>query len=153
MSADNPENLKPQPVVRIPVEVRWGDLDAFGHVNNAAFLVYAQEARVIWLSSLGPQMRDETRMPVVAAVNCNFRRQLGWPARVVVELSIARLGNTSATIAHQIVDAADATCVYADGETVMVWIDPASGRSIAMPNAVREMFQSPSSAPGAITSK
>ncbi len=124
-------------VARVPISVRWGDLDAFDHVNNAAFLVYVQEARIVWLNRLGAQLRDDAKMPVVAAASLNFRRQLGWPARIIVELSIARVGNSSLTIAHRIVDEDDATCVYADGEAVMVWIDPASGRSIALPDAVR----------------
>ena len=139
-------------VARVPISVRWGDLDAFDHVNNAAFLVYVQEARIVWLSRLGAQLRDETKMPVVAAASLNFRRQLGWPARIVVELSIARVGNSSLTIAHRIVAEDDATCVYADGEAVMVWIDPASGRSIALPEAVRAAVQSPE-ASAAVTSK
>lgn len=140
-------------VARVPISVRWGDLDAFDHVNNAAFLVYVQEARIIWLSQLGAQLRDDAKMPVVAAASLNFRRQLGWPARVVVELSIARLGNSSLTIAHRIVDEDDVSCVYADGEAVMVWIDPASGRSIPLPDAVRAAIQSPGDASGASTSK
>lgn len=140
-------------IARVEMDVRWGDLDAFGHVNNAAFLVYAQEARVHWLGSLGTQLRDDTCMPVVAAVNCNFRRQLGWPARIMVELSIHRIGNSSMTIGHRIADAKDGTCIYADGETVMVWIDPRSGHSIALPAAVRSMIQSASPVAGATTSK
>lgn len=132
----------PAVVARVPITVRWGDLDAFDHVNNAAFLVYAQEARIVWLSQLGASLRDASMMPVVAAASVNFRRQLGWPARIVVELSIARLGNTSLTLAHRIVAEEDASLVYADGDTVMVWIDPATGRSIALPAAVRELAQS-----------
>ena len=126
-------------VARVPITVRWGDLDAFDHVNNAAFLVYAQEARIVWLSQLGASLRDATMMPVVAAASINFRRQLGWPARIEVELSVARLGNSSLTLAHRIVAADDDACVYADGDTVMVWIDPASGRAIALPAAIRAL--------------
>ena len=140
-------------VARVPISVRWGDLDAFDHVNNAAFLVYVQEARIVWLSRLGAALRDETKMPVVAATNLNFRRQLGWPARIAVELSIARIGHSSLTIAHRIVAEDDAACVYADGDVVMVWIDPASGRSIPLPDAVRATIQSPGDASGASTSK
>ncbi|KAB2901974.1 MAG: acyl-CoA thioesterase [Dokdonella sp.] len=138
-------------VARVPISVRWGDLDAFNHVNNAAFLVYAQEARIVWLGQLGASLRDASMMPVVAAASLNFRRQLGWPARIVVELSVARLGRSSLTLAHRIVDERDDTIVYADGDTVMVWIDPASGRSIALPAAVQALVQS-CAASGSITS-
>ncbi len=124
-------------LVRFPLDVRWGDLDAFNHVNNAAFLVYTQEARLAWLAGVEGAWFDETMMPVVAAAQMNYRRQLAWPARIVVELSTRRIGNSSVTITHRIVSAADTDSVYADGEVVMVWIDPASGRSVPLPAAIR----------------
>ena len=139
-------------LARVPMAVRWGDLDAFNHVNNAAFLVYAQEARLDWLAGVEGAWFDETMMPVVAAAQVNSRRQLGWPARIVVELATRRLGNSSVTIAHRIVDASDDTLVYADGEVVMVWIDPAGGRSVPLPPAICAACQS-SVESGATTSK
>jgi acyl-CoA thioester hydrolase len=139
-------------LARVPMAVRWGDLDAFNHVNNAAFLVYAQEARLGWLAGVEGAWFDETMMPVVAAAQVNYRRQLAWPARIAVELATKRIGNSSVTIAHRIVDEHDATLVYADGEVVMVWIDPASGRSVPLPPAIRAACQS-SLESGATTSK
>jgi len=142
----------PHPLARVPMPVRWGDLDAFNHVNNATFLVYAQEARLAWLAGVEGTWFDETMMPVVAAAQVNFRRQLAWPAEIVVELAARRVGTSSLTIAHRIVAAADAGCVYADGEVVMVWVDPASGRSVPLPEAIRRACQSPD-ASGETTSK
>lgn len=129
-------------LARVPMAVRWGDLDAFNHVNNAAFLVYAQEARLAWLAGIEGAWFDETMMPVVAAAQVNYRRQLAWPARIAVELATKRIGNSSVRIAHRIVDEHDAALVYADGDVVMVWIDPASGRSVPLPPAIRAACQS-----------
>ena len=137
-----PKPVQPPPsaatsIARVPMCVRWGDLDAFNHVNNATFLVYAQEARLAWLAGIDGVWFDETMMPVVAAAQVNFRRQLAWPAQIVVELAATRIGNSSLTIAHRIVAADDRACVYADGDVVMVWVEPASGRSVALPAAIR----------------
>ena len=134
------------PMARVAMTVRWGDLDAFNHVNNATFLVYAQEARLAWLAGVDGPWFDETMMPVVAAAQVNFRRQLAWPGRIAVELATKRLGNSSVTITHRIVADDDPHCVYADGEVVMVWIDPASGRSVPLPPAIRAACQSDGSA-------
>ena len=139
-------------IVSLPMTVRWGDLDAFNHVNNAAFLVYAQEARLAWLAAVEGTWMDETMMPVVAAVHVNYRRQLAWPAQIVVELMLTRVGNSSLTIAHHIFDADDRSRVYADGDAVIVWVEPASGRSIPLPAAIRIACQSPVES-GATTSK
>lgn len=130
-----------KPFARIPAAVRWGDLDAFNHVNNAAYLVYVQEARLEWLAKVEGPWFDETMMPVVASAHMNYRRQLSWPARIAVELATARVGNSSITIAHRIVADDDAGTLYADGEVVMVWIDPASGRSVPLPDAIRAACQ------------
>jgi acyl-CoA thioester hydrolase len=121
----------------VPIAVRWGDLDALNHVNNAQYLVYVQEARLAWLANLGGAWFTESVMPVVAATQFNYRRQLAWPSRIVVELRAARVGNTSLTIAHRIVAEDDADCVYCDGDVVMVWVDPANGRPVPLPDAIR----------------
>lgn len=125
------------PLAQVPMQVRWGDLDAFNHVNNATFLVYAQEARLAWLAGVEGTWFDETMMPVVAAAHMNYRRQLAWPAAIVVELTATRVGTSSVTIAHRVLAAGDEACLYADGEVVMVWVDPERGTPVPLPDAIR----------------
>jgi acyl-CoA thioester hydrolase len=125
------------PMAQVPMHVRWGDLDAFNHVNNATFLVYAQEARLAWLAGVEGTWFDETMMPVVAAAHMNYRRQLAWPAAIVVELAATRVGTSSVTIAHRVLAAGDDACLYADGEVVMVWVDPERGTPVPLPDAIR----------------
>ncbi|MGH8086049.1 MAG: acyl-CoA thioesterase [Lysobacter sp.] len=118
--------------------VRWRDLDAFNHVNNSKYLSYLEEARLHWMIALPGQGMDEHVAPVVAAAQLNYRRPIAWPAQVVVELFVERLGNTSLTVGHRIVDAEDSGVLYCDGHVVMVWIDRDSGAAAALPVAVRE---------------
>lgn len=122
--------------LRMPL--RWGDHDAFDHVNNATYLVYLQEARVRWLAAHAPNWdRDASASPVVAAIHANYRRPLRWPADILVQLLCERLGSTSLTIGHRIVDANDPSVLYVDGNVVMVWINPASSKPVALPDALR----------------
>jgi acyl-CoA thioester hydrolase len=132
---DAADALKPLASLSIPV--RWRDLDAFDHVNNATYLTYLEEARLHWFAQIDGDWKTDTVAPVVAAINANYRRQLGWPASIVVELNSERLGNTSLTIAFRIVDERDRGIVYADGNTVLVWVDATSGGPVALPAAVR----------------
>ena len=90
----------------VPITLRWRDLDAFNHVNNSTFLTFLEEARIVWLSRLFENWDRGEVTPIMAATQLNYRRQLNWPGRIVVELYCERLGNTSLTIAHRIVDAA-----------------------------------------------
>ena len=131
MSLDNRTAL-----FRMPIELRWGDLDAFNHVNNSNFMTYLEEARIRWFDSLGEEGVTETTAPLLAAVQMNYRVPIPYPSSVVVELFADRVGNTSVTIGHRIANE-DGTVLHADGHVVMVWIDRATGRPTPLPDAVR----------------
>ncbi|MET3929633.1 acyl-CoA thioester hydrolase [Lysobacter sp. OAE881] len=128
----------PVALIRVPLSVRWRDLDAFNHVNNSKYLSYLEEARLRWMLGVPGQGLDDHVAPVVAAAHLNYRRPIEWPAEVDVELFVERLGNTSVSIGHRIVDAKDDTVLYCDGNIVMVWIDRGTGRAAELPVAVRE---------------
>ena len=124
-------------LIEVPVTLRWRDLDALNHVNNASFLTYVEEARLKWFAQLGGAWFARDFMPVLAAVQVNYRAQLAWPAQVIVELYCERLGNSSLTIAHRILDATDRAKLYSDGNSVLVWVNPVDGKSVALPDVVR----------------
>lgn len=124
-------------LARIPLSVRWRDMDSMGHVNNAKYISYLEEARVRWLLTVpGVSMTDRIA-PVVAANNINYKRPLTWPNDIVVELYVDRLGSSSVTIGHRIVDQKDPGVLYSDGNVVVVWMDTQTGRSAALPEAIR----------------
>jgi acyl-CoA thioester hydrolase len=123
-------------LIKVPIELRWRDLDALNHINNASFLTFFEEARLRWFAMLPGPWFTETCTPVLAAVHINYRRQLNWPGQVVAELYCGRVGNTSLTIAHRLLGGDDRKVLYADGESVLVWVDPASGKPIGLPAPV-----------------
>ena len=126
------------PLFRFPVSPRWRDLDAFNHVNNSNFLTYLEEARIRMFASLGKPWFDDSTAPLLAAVQLNYRAPIPYPSEIVVELYADRVGTTSVTVGHRIVDAGDGT-LYADGHVVMVWIDRGSGKPTALPETIREL--------------
>lgn len=118
------------------LEVRWRDLDAFNHVNNASYLGYIEEARVRWFKSLSHDWAGETAAPIMAAVAVNYRRPINWPETVRVELFAERIGGKSLTLGHRILAAGDEATLYCDGHTVLVWVDR-GGQSVPLPENVR----------------
>jgi acyl-CoA thioester hydrolase len=122
-------------VFSVPLEVRWRDLDAFNHVNNASYLGYIEEARVRWFKSLSSDWAGESAAPIMAAVQLNYRRPVNWPETVRVELFAERIGTKSLTLGHRIGSAGDDGVLYCDGHTVLVWVDR-SGQSVPLPEAV-----------------
>jgi acyl-CoA thioester hydrolase len=131
------QSSPPRVLATIPLHVRWRDLDAFNHVNNSSYLTFLEESRLQWLRTVPGEWFTEHAMPVMAAVELHYRKPIEWPAEIDVLLSCERLGNSSMTVGNRIVDRNDHACVYADGNVVMVWVDPATGASVPLPDAIR----------------
>jgi acyl-CoA thioester hydrolase len=141
-SPDQPTATPPVPVFVAHLAVRWHDLDTFNHVNNSTYLTYLEESRLQWMLTLA-DWYSPSAMPVLAASVLNYRRPIAWPATLQVHLSCTRLGNTSITLAHRIVDADDDTRLYCDGHVVMVWMDPATGKPVGLPASIRAAAGAP----------
>lgn len=122
------------------VRVRWSDLDAFGHVNNARTLTLLEEARVDWLFVAAREHGVDrlTEGIVVAQVAVDYRRAIGFGMPVTVSMWVAALASASFTVGYQ---------VLADGElaveasTVMAPVDPASFRPRRLAAAEREYLR------------
>ena len=115
------------------VQPRWGDLDAFGHVNNVTWLEYLQEARVDMLFVHAPRQGAERLADgiVVAKAEIEYKKPLEFRQRPVrIEMWVSRVGTSSFTIAYDVVDVEPdgARVHYVQASTVLVPIDPASGR-------------------------
>ena len=123
-------------LARVPISVRWRDMDSMGHVNNAKYISYLEEARVRWMLGVEGVAMTDRIAPVVAATNVNYKRPLVWPNDILVELFVERLGSSSVTIGHRILDQKDEGVLYSDGN-VVVWIDTQTGKSASLPDAVR----------------
>ena len=132
-AAPDPRQL----VARVTLGVRWGDMDSFQHVNNAIYLRYLEEARVQWLASIAGISLTDHIAPVLVASQLNYRKPIEWPAEIVVELFVEKLGNSSLTMGHRMLSAADSTVLYSDGSVVMVWIDAQTGKSVPLPEPVQ----------------
>lgn len=123
-------------VYECQLPVRFADMDADQHVNNATFYRYMEEARMRWIHSLDLAMTPPAPVPVLAASACSFRAPLLYPGTVDVEIYLGRMGNSSVRT-HYLLRTGGA--LAAEGYAVSVWIDPATQRPIALPEAVRRL--------------
>ena len=122
-------------VFRVPMPVRWGDLDAFNHVNNARYLTFLEQARIEWFETIDEPWVTDEYAPVLVSSLLNYKRPIEYPASVFVELFTEKLGNSSVVIGHRIVG--DDDVLYCDGNVAAVWIDRRSGRPRPLPAGVR----------------
>ena len=131
-----------------PVTVRWGDVDIYGHVNNAAYHSYVDSAVNEWLIlDVGEDLRAGGDIGVVAETRCRFLGEIDFPAEVEVGLAVARLGNSSVTYRFGVFVAGQDEA-RAVGTFVHVYVDRATRRPSAVPGSVRRALSSLSSSPG-----
>lgn len=118
--------------------IRWGDMDAFGHVNNTNFFRYMEQARIEWLESLDLASVDEAGSgPVIVNANMTFLKQLQYPGNVVCRTLAGQPGRSSLETRFELLRADEAGTLYAQGGAKIVWVSYASGRSTPMPDALR----------------
>lgn len=120
--------------IEVEQQIRWGDLDALGHVNNTVFFQFCESARIAYFTAIGLErfQTKPTDGPGMVSGSLNFRRQLRYPGRVIVSARTTRIGTKSYTLAYVIRDVESGE-VAADGESVCVWVDYAAGRAMALP--------------------
>lgn len=112
--------------------VRFGDMDATGHVNNVSFARYVETGRVPFMRAGFLPAYDDRQRFVVGNLSIRYRAQAFWPADVKIGTRVARLGNTSITLGHGVF--IEDACI-ATAETVMVYI--VHGKSSPLPDEVR----------------
>jgi len=91
-----------------PIEVRYGDLDPQGHVNNAKHLTFFEQARVAYMIELGLFTEDQSFMEIgviLADVHITYHEPVHFGQKIKVGVHAAKLGNKSMTWEQNIVDA------------------------------------------------
>ncbi len=125
-----------KPLQTIEIDVRWGDMDAFEHVNNAVYFSFFEQVRAAWLERIYPDWMTTQDVPILVTASCNFVKPLTYPATVRVSVSCAEPGRSSLRTLYEMRDG-ETDEVYATGEAVVVWIDKTTGKSTPLPEAMR----------------
>lgn len=118
-------------VFEVDLPMRWADADMLGHMNNAVYFRFMEEARILMLVAAGQRSNDEMGK-VVAHCSCDFIKPILYPAKVRVRLIVERIGRSSLTQVNELYVVQDLEAgPYARGKTVLVNIDNATGRAAA----------------------
>lgn len=125
---------------RLSLAVRWGDMDALGHVNNVKFFTYDEQARLQYFEAIAAIQPGfwQTSGIILAKIGCDFLQQLRYPARLDIGLRISRLGRSSL----------DTEAAMFEGERLvavtrgtLVWFDYSQQKPVPIPEAVRDLIR------------
>ena len=117
-------------VHRTDVQVRFGDTDALGHVNNASFAAFAELARLDFLQRFGGSVRSL----ILASLYVDFRRQVAFTDEVYVETTVEKLGTSSVTLAQVIIAGGERA---ADVRSRVVYFDYSNNKARPLTDDMR----------------
>ncbi len=121
--------------------VRWGDMDAMGHVNNAVYFRYMETARIDWMTSVGAMANPQGQGPVIVNAFCTFHRQFAYPDEVLLRTYVSDPGRSSFETWATLARVGEPHVVYASGGATVVWTDFPAQRSAPLPDWLRAQVQ------------
>lgn len=135
------ELTKDFPVV-METDVRWGDMDAFNHVNNVSYLRYFESGRIAYFEAL--ELADffgtDGVGPILAETSCRYRFPLTYPDRVSVGVRSEHLGEDRFTQQYILVSHRHGR-VAATGDGTIVTFDYTANTKAAIPDRVRQRIE------------
>lgn len=121
---------------RFPVEVRFRDLDALGHVNNAVFLTYLESARIAWWLHVNQRTDLRGMDMILARVEIDYRSPVSFGEALEVGVRCASIGRSSFVLESALSEQQSGR-LLAEARKVLVHYDYAAGRSTPLPAELR----------------
>ena len=123
------------------MDVRWGDMDAQAHVNNAKYFTYFESARIAFFDSVDVRLHSGERNegPVLVTTTANFKRQVRYPARLEIGVRLTRIGNRSIALAMAAF-LEGTNDIAAEATSVNAWVDYDRDRSTDVPESLRTVL-------------
>ena len=122
------------------IPIRWGDMDALGHVNNTIFFRYMEQARISWFEAMDVRSGNGGQGPVIVNTSCNFIKQLVYPGKVEIKTFVGELGRSSLQTYLELRPSYDPDKIYAEGAAKIVWIDYEREKSVPLPDKIRNLI-------------
>lgn len=125
---------------RMPIQIRFTDIDIFGHINNARYPELFDTSRYLYLTELISDFDPNGKSMVLVHLETNFRRQIVFEDKVFVETCVEKVGDRSIGMRQRIINEKDGT-VHADSYGVLSTYDAVLQQSFPMPDAWRRRFE------------
>lgn len=141
MKYELPERKKRVHAMRIPI--RWGDMDALGHVNNTVYFRFLESARIEWLREVGFVPDPQGQGPVIVNAFCNFYRQLEYPGDVLLTMYVSDPARTTFETWATLARADEPELICAAGGATTIWVDFRAQKAVALPDWIRALVEGP----------
>ena len=121
------------------IPIRWGDMDAMGHVNNTIYFRYLEIVRTEWLHQVAGAPDPAGEGPVIVNTFCNFLNQLKYPGDVLAKHFVANPGRSSFEAYVTLERTDEPGVLYASGGAKTVWVNYREEKSVPLPGRLRAL--------------
>ena len=130
------------PIFSTHFAMRWSDMDALGHVNNAMYFTYMEQARIAWFQqlNLGNINIQAKEGPILANASCTFLKPILYPNEITVSITVNTPGRTSVHT-HYHIGVAGQPDDYAHGEATIVWMNYLKQQPTPIPPTLRTQLE------------
>jgi len=122
------------------IAVRWGDMDAMRHLNNATYFRYMETARIDWFQSIGCRPETDGEGPIIANAFCNFYRQFEYPDEVLLKMYVSDLRRTTFESWVTMESASEPGVIRATGGSTTIWVNFAQQKAATLPDHMRAII-------------
>ena len=129
-------------VYEMVIPIRWGDMDAMNHLNNAMYFRYLEIIRIEWMRSIGCLPDSKGEGPVIVNAFCNFYRQMQYPGDVLMKLYVSDPGRTTFETWGTMALGSAPDVVCAAGGATTIWVDFPVQKAKTMPHWLRQLVLS-----------
>ena len=119
------------------IPIRWGDMDAMGHVNNTVYFRYLETIRIDWFRSIGCEPDPTGQGPVIVNAFCNFYRQFEYPADIRARMFVSDPARTTFESWCTLERTDQPGVVFAEGGATTIWVDFPQQKAVALPEWLR----------------
>mgnify|MGYP001483501284 FL=1 len=131
--------------VQTTIPIQWGEMDAFNHVNNVVYIRWCETARIelfrkIW-GDRGINMKEILEGngvgPILANFNVNYKIPISYPDNVIIQTRVAKIGNTSFNVEHQVFTEKMGDSVVAEASSVVVMLNYKTGEKFNLNSSMK----------------
>jgi acyl-CoA thioester hydrolase len=126
-------------VYEMHLPIRWGDMDAMGHVNNVSYFRYLETCRIDWFRSVGIMANPSGQGPVIINAFCNFYQEFTYPGQVLMKMYTSDAARTTFETWMTLENADQPGVVMAEGGATTIWVDFAQKKAATLPDAIRQL--------------
>ncbi len=131
--------FKKKLVYEMVMPIRWGDMDAMKHLNNASYFRFLETCRIDWMYSINATPKADGEGPIIVNAFCNFYKQLEYPGNVRIKMYVSDPGRTTFESWATMERDDQPGVIFAAGGATTIWVDFPTQKAAALPDWMRDI--------------